>query len=427
MAKTVALIGTLDTKGGEIGYLRDRCQQLGLDTLVLDSGILGEPLDIVPDVSREEIAEASGSNLTDIRQSGSRGAAVHKMMHGLRRVVVNLYSQNRLHGAACLGGAEGAVLGAHAMMALPIGIPKIICTPIASGKRPFGPLVGLRDIMVIHSIVDILGLNPVSTTVFDNIAAALQGLLQHGHELRLEQGKQYVGITMLGNTTRAVMAAKKRLEQEGVETIIFHANGVGGPAMEELAQKGLFRGVIDFTTNELAGELVGGFHDAGSARLRTIGELGVPEVVVPGCIDFSVHGPPQAIPDRLRGRPIYTHNPVFTLVRTIKSEMIELASRFAKRLNVANGPLRIIYPQNGLSIPSFPPDGVFWDPEADQAFLEELRKQLRPDIPVHEYPLHVNDAEFGVRVADEFLELLTEESSSQSAPIHLAEGSKIQA
>jgi uncharacterized protein (UPF0261 family) len=421
MAKTVALIGTLDTKGGEIGYLRDRCQRLGLDTLVLDSGILGEPLGVVPDVSREKIAEASGSNLSAIRQSGSRGAAVHKMMEGLRRVVLDLYAQDRLNGAVCLGGAEGAVLGAHAMMALPVGVPKIICTPIASGKRPFGPLVGMRDIIVIHSIVDILGLNPVSTTVFDNIAAALKGLLEHGHELRLEHEKQYVGITMLGNTTCAVMAMKNRLEQEGLETIIFHANGVGGPAMEELAQKGLFRGVIDFTTNELADELVGGFHDAGPERLRTVAELGLPEIVVPGCIDFSVHGPPQAIPERLRNRPIYTHNPVFTLVRTTKLEMVELAGRFAKRLNVATGPLRIVYPRNGLSIPSFPPDGVFWDPAADQAFLDELRNHLRSDIAIREYPLHVNDPAFGVTVADEFLELLAEKRSNhESAETHLA-------
>jgi uncharacterized protein (UPF0261 family) len=417
MPKTVALIGTLDTKGVEIAYLRDRCHRLGLSTIVIDSGILGEPLGIVADVSREEVAEAAGFSLALIRQSDSRGSAVHKMMQGVRRVVVDLYSQNRIHGAACLGGAEGAVLGAHAMMVLPIGFPKIVCTPIASGKRLFGPLIGLRDIMVIHSIVDILGLNPVSTTIFDNIAGTLKGVLEHGHELRLDPEKQYVGITMLGNTTRAIMATKERLEQENIETIIFHANGVGGPAMEELARKGLFRGIIDFTTNELTNELVGGFHDAGPERLSVIGELGLPQVVVPGCIDFSVHGPPEAIPERLKGRPIYTHNPVFTLVRATRPEMVELAARFATRLNPAKGPLRIVYPQNGLSIPSYPPDGVFWNPAADQAFLSALRRQLRSDIPICEYSLHVNDPEFGVRVAEEFLELTLEQPNNSRATL----------
>ena len=408
MAKTVALIGTLDTKGPEIAYLRDRCQALGLATLVIDSGILGEPLGIEPDFSREVVAKAAGSTIEALRQAGSRGAAVHEMMKGVRKVTLDLYAQGRLQGVACLGGAEGAVLGAHAMQALPIGLPKLLATPIASGKRHFGPLMGLRDVMVIHSIVDILGLNPISRTIFDNMAAALAGMAEHGHTVDLATGERYVAITMLGNTTKSVMAAKERLAQAGLEAIIFHSNGVGGPAMEELAGQGLFVGVIDFTTDELADELIGGFHNGGPERLRTIGRLGLPQVVVPGCIDFTVHGPPEAIPERLRGRPIYTHNPVFTLVRTLKSEMVELGRRFAERLNEAKGPLKMAYPTQGLSIPSYPPNGVFWDPEADTAFLQTLRAELRPDIPILEYERHVNDPAFGTEVAELFLETLTE-------------------
>jgi uncharacterized protein (UPF0261 family) len=403
MPKTVALIGTLDTKGPEIAYLRDRCQALGLATLVIDSGILGEALGIAADYSRAVVAEAAGSTLPAIRQAGSRGAAVHEMMKGVRRVVLDLYAAGRLDGVACLGGAEGAVLGAHAMQALPVGLPKIIATPIASGKRHFGPLVGLRDIMVIHSIIDILGLNPISTTVFDNIAAALAGMTAHGHVINFKTEARYVAITMLGNTTKAVMAAKDRLAGAGLEAIIFHSNGVGGPAMEELARQGLFMGVIDFTTDELADELIGGFHDGGPERLRVVGQLGLPQVVVPGCIDFTVHGPPEAVPERLKGRPIYTHNPVFTLVRTLKPEMAELGHRFAERLNGAQGPLKIAYPTQGLSIPSYPPDGVFWDAAADAAFMERLRAELRPDIPILEYERHVNDPAFGVEVAELFL------------------------
>jgi len=373
MAKTVALIGTLDTKGPEIAYLRDRCRDLGLQTLVIDSGILGGPLGIEPDFTREMVAEAAGSDLESIQQAGSRGAAVHEMMKGVRNVALDLYAGGRLDGVACLGGAEGAMLGAHAMQALPVGVPKLLATPIASGKRHFGPLVGLRDVMVIHSIVDILGLNPISKTIFDNMAAALKGLAEHGHVIDLDTGQKYVAITMLGNTTKSVMAAKERLAQENIEAIIFHSNGVGGPAMEEMAEKGLFIGVIDFTTDELADELVGGFHSGGPNRLRTIGRLGLPQVVVPGCVDFTVHGPPEAVPEKLRDRPMYTHNPVFTLVRTVKPEMEELGNRFAERLNEATGPLKIAYPTQGLSIPSYPPDGVFWDPEADAAFMKNLR------------------------------------------------------
>jgi uncharacterized protein (UPF0261 family) len=333
------------------------------------------------------------------------------MMKGVRQVILDLYAQGRLHGVACLGGAEGAVLGAHAMQALPIGLPKVLATPIASGKRHFGPLMGLRDVMVIHSIVDILGLNPISRTIFDNIAAALAGLVEHGHVIDLKAKDRYVAITMLGNTTKSVMAAKERLAQAGLEAIIFHANGVGGSAMEELAGQGLFIGVIDFTTDELADELVGGFHNGGPERLRVIGRLGLPQVVVPGCIDFTVHGPPDAVPERLRGRPFYTHNPVFTLVRTLKAEMAELGHRFAERLNEANGPVKIAYPTQGLSIPSTPPSdsqpkgGVFWDPEADATFMKRLRQELRPDIPILEYQRHVNDPAFGVEVAELFLSI----------------------
>lgn len=412
MPKTVALIGTLDTKGPEIAYLRDRCRDLGLETLVIDSGILGEPLGIEPDFRRETVARAAGSTIEALRQAGSRGAAVHEMMKGVRKVVLDLYAEGRLHGVACLGGAEGAVLGAHAMQALPIGVPKLLATPIASGKRHFGPLMGLRDVMVIHSIIDILGLNPISQTIFDNMAAALAGMVAHGHVIDLKTEHRYVAITMLGNTTKSVMAAKERLAQAGIEAIIFHSNGVGGPAMEELAQQGLFIGVIDFTTDELADELVGGFHNGGPNRLRIVGRLGLPQVVVPGCIDFTVHGPPDEVPEHLRGRPCYTHNPVFTLVRTLKPEMAELGRRFAERLNEATGPLKIVYPSQGLSIPSFPPSelnpngGVFWDPDADAAFMAELRANLHPDIPVLEYPRHINDPAFGVEVAELFLTMI---------------------
>jgi uncharacterized protein (UPF0261 family) len=412
MPKTVALIGTLDTKGPEIAYLRDRCRDLGLDTLVIDSGILGEPLDIEPDFRREVVAQAAGSTIDRLRQAGSRGAAVHEMMKGVRKVVLDLYAEGRLHGVACLGGAEGSVLGAHAMQALPIGVPKLLATPIASGKRHFGLLMGLRDVMVIHSIVDILGINPISQTIFDNMAAALAGMVAHGHVIDLRTEHRYVAITMLGNTTKSVMGAKERLAQAGIEAIIFHSNGVGGPAMEELAQQGLFIGVIDFTTDELADELVGGFHNGGPQRLRPIGRLGLPQIVVPGCIDFTVHGPPDEVPENLRGRPMYTHNPVFTLVRTLEPEMAELGRRFAERLNEAIGPLKIVYPTQGLSIPSFPPTetnpkgGVFWDPAADAAFMKALRRDLRPDISVLEYNRHVNDPVFGVEVAELFLEML---------------------
>jgi uncharacterized protein (UPF0261 family) len=408
---TVLLIGTLDTKGPEIAYVRDRLQALGLSTIVADSGILAGPLDIVPDVSRAEVARLGGKTIEGLRQAGSRGEAVHGMLLGLQRLALNLFRDRRLDGVLCLGGAEGAVLGASAMLSLPIGIPKIIVTPIASGKRRFGPLVGTRDVMVVHSVVDILGLNPISTTIFDNVAAAMAGMLHHGHRLQGDDGRPRVAITMLGNTTKAVMTIRDALARQGLDSVIFHSNGVGGPAMEELAADGLFVGVIDFTTDELADELVGGFHVGGPERLRRIGRLGLPQVVVPGCIDFTVHGRPEEVPARLEGRPVYTHNPEFTLVRTLPDEMEQLGRIFADRLNEASGPIEIMVPTEGLSIPNVP-GGAFWNPGADAGFLASLRAHLRADIPISTHPQHINATEFALAVAERFVALLSSKGPS---------------
>lgn len=400
----VLIIGTLDTKGPEVAYVRDKIRQLGAETIVLDSGILGEAVDITPDIPRDEVARAAGSSIEALRQAGTRGAAVEKMKEGVRRIALDLFDQGKLQGVICLGGAEGAVLGAHAMKALPIGLPKVIVTPIASGRRHFGPLTGTRDIMVVHSVVDIAGLNPISRAIFDNAASAVVAV-KTGDSLPVSQPTPYAGITMLGNTTQAVMHIKGLLAEHGYEAIIFHSNGVGGPAMEELAEEGMFQGIIDYTTDELSDQLFGGFHQGGEKRLERIGMLGLPQVVVPGCIDFTVHGPRDSIPERLWGRPAYYHNPEFTLVRLLRDEMEQIGQVMARKLNSARGPVVVMAPTRGLSIPNVP-EGVFWDPEADAAFLRALRAELRSDIPLITIEAHINDPVFSGRVAEEFLKLM---------------------
>jgi len=410
MKKNVVIIGTLDTKGPEIAYLRDRIKVLGLDTIVVDAGILGEPLDIVPDISRGEAATYAGTTIDALRNAGSRGKAVHGMRDALKVLTLQLYQEGNLQAITCMGGAEGAVMGAAAMMQLPVGVPKVLVSPIASGKHYFDPLVGTSDIMVVHSIVDILGLNPIATTIFDNVAAALKGLVEHGHELAKPNPEdKYVAVTMLGNTTRAVMALKDHLAKAGYEAVIFHSNGVGGPAMEELAEAGQFVGVIDFTTNETYDPMTGGIHDGGPDRLKRVGQLGLPQVVVPGCIDFSVFHA-GAIPDELEGRPVYDHNPEYTLVRATREEMVALGHLFAERLNLATGPMVIAVPTQGLSIPNIP-EGPFWDPEADAAFLMVLKDEINPRIPVLTFERHVNDPLFGEEVAALFIQLMSKERS----------------
>jgi uncharacterized protein (UPF0261 family) len=411
MRPTIAVLATLDTKGPEAGYLRDRLRDRGLEAVIIDCGILGPPLDTVADVSSDEVARHSGSSIAQLRESGTRGSAVAAMRTMLGDYVEDLYSKGEIVGGIGIGGAEGAVMTAAALMRLPIGAPKVVISPIASGRHEFGPLVGTRDMMVIHSVVDILGLNRIARQVFDNAAAAVAGMVEHGRTgsepiEHPETPELSVAVTMLGNTTRAVMALRDELTAAGFTTVVFHSNGVGGPAMEELAGEGYFRGVIDFTTNEVTDPLVGGIHDGGPHRLRIIGELGLPQVVVPGCIDFAVFEPSQ-VPPALADRPSYDHNPEFRLVRTSPENMLTIAGVFAERLNQARGPVRVAIPTLGLSIPNTP-DGPFWDPEADAGFRARLSKELRPDIPVSTHEHHVNDPEFGRMVARLFLDLIQE-------------------
>jgi uncharacterized protein (UPF0261 family) len=408
MSKTVLIIGTLDTKGVEIGYLRDRLQALGLQTIVVDDGILGEPLGITlgkDDIARAEVAAYMGTTIDALRNAGSRGKAVTGMREALKKLTLSFYQQGKIQAVVSMGGAEGAVMGAAAMMQLPVGVPKVLVSPIASGKHYFDPMVGTSDIMVLHSIVDILGLNPIATTVFDNVAAALKGMVEHGHVLPAPHpGDHYVAVTMLGNTTKAVMALKNRLAENGYEAVIFHSNGVGGTAMEELTEAGQFVGVIDFTTNEIFDPMHAGIHDGGPDRLKRVGLAGVPQVVVPGCVDFCVFHAGH-IPSHLQGRPVYDHNPEYTLVRASHEEMIELGRIFAERLNLAKAPVVVAVPTQGLSIPNVP-SGVFWNPEADADFLKTVRSLIRDDIPVHDYERHVNSPEFGVEVAELFINLM---------------------
>jgi uncharacterized protein (UPF0261 family) len=406
MTATIAVLATLDTKGPEAAYIRDRLREHGLDALVVDCGILGEPLDVVADLSADDVARHSGGSLAQLRAAGTRGRAVSAMRTMLADLVSDLYAEGRIAGGIGIGGAEGAVMTASALMRLPIGAPKVVISPIASGRHEFGPLVGTRDMMVVHSVVDILGLNEIARSVFDNVAAAVAGMVEHGSGTSHDPqtASRTIAVTMLGNTTRAVMAVREELATAGFDTMVFHSNGVGGPAMEELAAEGYFRGVIDYTTNEVTDPLVGGIHDGGPERLRTVGQLGLPQVVVPGCIDFAVFEPSQ-IPPALAGRPSYDHNPEFRLIRTSADDMLTIAGIFAERLGTAKGPVEVAIPTQGLSIPNVP-DGPFWDPEADAAFRQALRDQLRADIAIHTYEHHVNDPEFGRLVARLFLELI---------------------
>jgi uncharacterized protein (UPF0261 family) len=293
------------------------------------------------------------------------------------------------------------------MHALPVGVPKLIVSPSASGRRPFGPFVGEGDVTVMHSVIDILGLNEISRSIFDNAAAAVAGMVRDAGRAVGQLGERCVGITMLGQTTPGVMCVRDRLVAAGHEPVIFHANGVGGPAMEHLIEAGALGGVIDFTLSELANSLLDGIHATGPDRLRVAGRHGIPQVVVPGCVDFFNQGPRDTVPERYRSRKSYFHNPVATLVRLDAAEEAALGRDVAERLNEATGPVHVVAPTRGFSLADAE-GGDLWDPEADRAFLDALGEALRPDIPYETIDAHVDDPEFAEVVAARYVTLTQE-------------------
>jgi uncharacterized protein (UPF0261 family) len=402
----VALIGTLDTKGDEIAYVRDRLTALGIAAVVIDSGILDGPT-IAADIAREDVALAGGHALAEVRAAGSRGAAVALMQLGVRATVLRLYGEGRIGGILCLGGAEGALLGAAAMHALPVGVPKLLVSPCASGRRTFADFVGESDVCVLHSVVDILGLNGISRPIFDNAAAAMAGMVRDAGSPLGTLGERCVGVTMLGHTTPGVMRLREVLIRAGHDPVIFHANGVGGPAMEHLCEAGALEGVVDYTLSELANSLMDGIHATGPDRLRVAGRCGLPQVVVPGCVDFFNQGPRDTLPERYRSRKTYFHNPVATLVRLDRDEEAALGALVAERLNEAIGPVHVIAPTRGFSLADVE-GGDLWDPEADAAFLEALQDGLRPEIEFETVDAHVDDHDFADLVAKRYESLVPE-------------------
>ena len=409
MKELVLVIGTLDTKGPEVAYVRDKLKEFGLNPYVIDVGILGEPVGITADFSKAQLAQFGGTTIEKVQNAGSRGAAVELMREFVVKKVKEMVAHNEVIGAIGLGGAEGGVMTAAALMELPIGAPKIVISPIASGKHEFAPLVGTTDMMTMHSIVDILGLNDISKTIFDNAAAAVFGMIQKGHQLaKPKPGTKAVAVTMLGNTNTAITAMQPLMKAAGYELVVFHANGVGGPAMEELAQTGQFVGIIDFTPNEMAANLVGGIHVANENRLKVAGRLGLPQVVVPGCVDFVVFHA-HTVPENLKDRPLYNHNPEFWLVRLNGDEMEKLGKNFADSLNESKGAVKVVIPTQGISMPN-KKGGVFFDPASDKRFMDQLQNNLNDDIEVTTFDMHVNDAEFGKAVGKLFIDMMNKES-----------------
>jgi len=397
MTKTVALLGALDTKGVEYGFVKQCIEARGLCTLVIDSGVLGEPR-IPADVPREAVARAGGADLADLLAKQDRGEAVAAMARGAAALVARLYAERRFDGIMALGGGGGTSVACAAMRALPLGVPKVMVSTVA-GTDVSG-YVGVKDIVMVPSIVDVSGINRISREIFARAAGAICGMLQT--EVPPGEDKPLIAASMFGNSTPCVEAAKAILEAAGFEVLVFHATGTGGRTMESLIEAGLIAGVLDITTTEWADELVGGVLTAGPTRLEATARHGVPAIVTPACLDMVNFWAPPTVPQKFQGRRFYPHNPNITLMRTTPDECRRLGEIVAEKLNLSRGPVSVLIPLRGWSMIDSP-GGPFWWPEADRAFADALKTRLRPDIPVIEIDANVNHPEFARRCAEELL------------------------
>ncbi|MDP9867626.1 MULTISPECIES: Tm-1-like ATP-binding domain-containing protein [Streptosporangium] len=399
---TICLVGTLDTKGQEYAWLRERLRGLGCEVVLVDAGV--GRAQVTADIGNDRVARAAGAEAGALRAAGDRGAAVAAMGEGAAAILAELYGEGRLDGVLAVGGSGGSSIAARAVRDLPIGLPKVIVSTMASGD--VAPYVGAKDVTLMYSVVDIAGVNRLSRRVLGNAAAAVAGMASAEVPAGGDD-RPLVAASMFGVTTPAVDAARERLEELGYEVLVFHATGSGGRALEGLAASGLLAGVLDLTTTELADDLVGGVLSAGPERLTAAGAAGVPQVVAPGALDMVNFGPRDTVPERFEGRTLYVHNPTVTLMRTTAEEMGELGRRVAGKLRGATGPVTLFLPRGGVSALDAP-GGAFHDPKADEACFEALTDGLRGTaVETEELDLHVNDPGFGRAAADRLHQMIT--------------------
>jgi uncharacterized protein (UPF0261 family) len=402
MKKTVAILGALDTKGAEFEFLKNEIEKRGCGTFVINSGVLGEA-PFTPDVSAEELAQAGGTPLSELIEKGDRGEAVKVMTNGAAKVVLKYYQEGKFDGIISMGGGGGTAMGTSAMRVLPVGVPKVMVTTIASGDT--SPYVGTSDINMFPAIVDVAGLNRISRTIYTNAAGAICGMVM-GEVEEVPQEKPLIAATMFGNTTIAVEHAREILEGNGYEVLVFHATGTGGRTMEMLVDAGYFAGVLDLTTTEWADEVCGGVLSAGSKRMDAAAKAGIPQVVTPACIDMTNFWAPETVPEKYADRLFYEWAPNVTLMRTNPEENQKMGKIFARKLNAASGPVAVFVPMGGFSQIDTP-GKPFWWPEANQAFVEGLKSELNPEIPVVISDKNVNDPEFSGQVAQKLLDMLS--------------------
>lgn len=389
------ILGTLDTKGPEIAFLRDCLHFSGWKTRIVDAGLLGTPA-LIPEVNREEVAARAGKTIGELLSEGKdKVIAVDTMARGALSYINEWLRKGEVGGVIALGGGVGTWLGTTVMRALPLGLPKVMVSTIPF--QDIRPILGTKDIVLFPSVADILGLNPILRTIIRNAASAFAAMA--GLSPLVETNKEVIGSTSLGITTPAVLASRRILEEHGFEMTCFHANGYGGKALEEAIRDGLFSGVLDLTTHEVTNQLFHGLSLAGEDRLEAAARKGIPQVVAPGGIDVISEGPIEKLSPEQRKRPHYRHSPFFTHVRVSREEMKQVGEVMASKLNLGQGPVAVAVPLRGFSDRNRLGD-LFYDPEADGEFLSSLKRSLDPRVRVIEVDAHINDEPFASRVCE---------------------------
>lgn len=401
----IAVLGTLDTKGDEHAYVAGLLRARGHQALLIDVGT-GAPPRVTPDIPREEVARAGGVDLAAVLARHDRGEAVAAMARAAAALLPKLAAGGRIQGVIALGGGGGTAIATAAMRELPLGFPKLMVSTLASGNT--APYLGVKDIVMFPSIVDVAGLNRLSRLLLARAAGAIAGMVE------LPAGgadKPLVVASQFGNTTPCVTRARELAEAAGYEVLIFAAVGTGGRTMESLIEAGLVAGVLDITTTEWADELVGGVLGAGPTRLEAAARRGVPAVVAPGCLDMVNFGPPDTVPAKFAGRRFYPHNLQVTLLRTTPDECRQLGGILAAKLNASTGPVAVLLPLRGISVISAAGQPFHW-PEADAALFDALKAGLRPDIPVRELDVNINDPAFAEACVETLLGMLRHSQSA---------------
>lgn len=404
----VYILATLDTKGPEAAFVRDRLRKRKIDACIVDTGCIGEPT-VEADVSREIVYEAADTTLQEMRDRGDRGQAVAKAAEGARTLIRRLFDDGEVDGVIGLGGSAGTTISTAAMRELPLGVPKVMLSTLASGQTR--PYVAGRDIVMLNSVVDISGINRISRVVLTQAADAMAGLVS-GEATPAEADKPLIAATMFGVTTPCVQHAQQILEEAGYEVLVFHATGNGGEAMEGLIADGLIAGVLDITTTELADELVGGILTAGPDRLTAAGKHGVPQVISVGATDMVNFGPASSIPEKFRDRHLYEHNATVTLMRTTSEECEAIGRDIGKKAAAAVGPTKVMLPLRGVSAIDKAGE-PFDDEEARSALFDAIREQAGA-VEIIEFAGHINAPEFAEAAANVLLAMLRNHEKSSA-------------